>query len=58
VPKVDSTYNLDCGQTTGSRGTLLGGRAVLDAAAKLKADLDAGHTVDQLARAACTKAKP
>jgi xanthine dehydrogenase molybdenum-binding subunit len=48
VPKVDSTYDLDCGQTTGSRGTLLGGRAVLDAAAKLKADLDAGFTLDTL----------
>ena len=48
VPKVDSTFDLDCGQTTGSRGTLLGGRAVLDAAAKLKADLDAGFTLDKL----------
>ncbi|MGL6112329.1 MAG: molybdopterin cofactor-binding domain-containing protein, partial [Rubrivivax sp.] len=48
VPKIDSTYDLDCGQTTGSRGTLLGGRAVLDAAAKLKADLDAGFTLDKL----------
>ncbi|MBL0147394.1 MAG: selenium-dependent xanthine dehydrogenase [Ideonella sp.] len=48
VPRVDSTYDLDCGQTTGSRGTLLGGRAVLDAAAKLKADLDTGLTVEQL----------
>jgi xanthine dehydrogenase molybdenum-binding subunit len=48
VPKVDTTHDLDCGQTTGSRGTLLGGRAVLDAAAKLKADLDNGLTVEQL----------
>ena len=48
VPKVDSTYDLDCGQTTGSRGTLLGGRAALDAAAKLRADLDAGMTLKQL----------
>ena len=48
APKIDSTYDLDCGQTTGSRGTLLGGRAVLDAAAKLKADLDAGLTLDKL----------
>jgi selenium-dependent xanthine dehydrogenase len=48
VPKIDSTYDLDCGQTTGSRGTLLSGRAVLDAAAKLKADLDAGFTLDKL----------
>lgn len=48
VPKVDSTYELDCGQTTGSRGTLLAGRAVLDAAAKLAADLRAGRTLAQL----------
>ena len=33
-PKVDSTFDLDCGQTTGSRGTLLGGRAVQEAADK------------------------
>jgi selenium-dependent xanthine dehydrogenase len=41
-PKVDTTYQLACGQTTGSRATLLGGRAVVGAAAKLRADLDAG----------------
>ena len=40
-PKVDTRYALDCGQTTGSRATLLAGRAVVDAAAKLRADLDA-----------------
>ncbi|MCA9543096.1 MAG: selenium-dependent xanthine dehydrogenase [Myxococcales bacterium] len=39
-PRVDSTYALACGQTTGSRGTLLSGRAVTEAAEKLKADLD------------------
>jgi xanthine dehydrogenase molybdenum-binding subunit len=49
VPKVDSTFDLQCGQTTGSRGTLFGGRAVLAAAAKLKADLDAGHSLAALA---------
>ena len=27
-PKVDATFALGCGQTTGSRGTLFGGRAV------------------------------
>jgi selenium-dependent xanthine dehydrogenase len=31
-PKVDSTYQLACGQTTGSRATLFGGRAVVSAA--------------------------
>lgn len=48
-PKVDSTFALGCGQTTGSRGTLLSGRAVKEAAEKLKVDLDAGHTVSDLA---------
>ncbi len=41
-PRVDSTFALGCGQTTGSRGTLLSGRAVIAAAEKLRADLDAG----------------
>jgi len=49
VPKVDTTFDLQCGQTTGSRATLFGGRAVLAAGAKLKADLDAGHTLAALA---------
>ncbi|HYU24326.1 MAG TPA: molybdopterin cofactor-binding domain-containing protein, partial [Thermoanaerobaculia bacterium] len=41
-PRVDTKFALDCGQTTGSRATLLAGRAVVDAATKLKRDLDAG----------------
>jgi selenium-dependent xanthine dehydrogenase len=48
-PKVDSTYALACGQTTGSRATLFGGRATVDAATMLKADLDAGCTLADLA---------
>jgi selenium-dependent xanthine dehydrogenase len=48
-PKVDSTYALACGQTTGSRATLFGGRATVDAATKLRADLDAGRTLAELA---------
>lgn len=47
-PKVDATYSLAVGQTTGSRATLFGGNAVLSAATKLKADLDAGKTVKDL----------
>ena len=35
-PKVDTRYALDCGQTTGSRATLLVGRAVMEAAKKLR----------------------
>ncbi len=48
-PKVDSTFALGCGQTTGSRATLFGGRAVASAAGKLKADLDRGLQLDALA---------
>ena len=49
VPKVDTTFELGCGQTTGSRATLFAARAVLEAAAKLRADLDAGRTLSDLA---------
>ncbi len=48
VARVDSTYELGCGQTTGSRATLFGGRAVKEAAEKLKADLDSGKSLDHL----------
>ena len=48
-PKVDSTFALGCGQTTGSRATLFGGRAVTSASAKLRADLDAGLGLRDLA---------
>ena len=48
-PKVDSTYELGCAQTTGSRATLFGGRAVMEAASKLKADLDRGGSLASLA---------
>lgn len=39
VPRIDTRFALDCGQTTGSRATLLAGRAVVAAAKKLAADL-------------------
>jgi CO/xanthine dehydrogenase Mo-binding subunit len=48
-PKVDSTFALGCGQTTGSRATLFGGRAVSSASRKLRADLEAGRTLADLA---------
>ncbi len=47
-PKVDSTYALGCGQTTGSRATLFAGRAVTSAAEKLRADLDQGLALGAL----------
>jgi len=47
-PMVNSNYEVGTGQTTGSRGTLLAGRATIDAANKLKADLDAGQTLADL----------
>jgi xanthine dehydrogenase molybdenum-binding subunit len=47
--KVDSTFQLGCGQTTGSRATFYGGLAVSSAARKLRADLDNGKNLAQLA---------
>lgn len=41
-PQVSSRFELGGGQTTGSRGSLLAGQSVIDAAKKLKADLDSG----------------
>ena len=38
-PRVDATYALGCGQTTGSRATLFAGRAILSAAGRLAEDL-------------------
>jgi selenium-dependent xanthine dehydrogenase len=46
---ADTKFNLDCGQTTASRGTFLGCRAVQEAARKLKADLDSKRTLRDLA---------
>jgi selenium-dependent xanthine dehydrogenase len=48
-PRVDSTFALGCGQTTGSRATLFAGNAVVEAAKRLRADLDAGNTLAALA---------
>jgi len=45
---ADTKYNLDCGQTTASRGTFLGCRGVQEAARKLKADLDQKKTLRDL----------
>ncbi|MBW1880248.1 MAG: molybdopterin-dependent oxidoreductase, partial [Deltaproteobacteria bacterium] len=50
VPKVDATFALGCGQTTGSRGTLLSGRAVVEAAEKLAADLRTNTLSDLVGR--------
>jgi xanthine dehydrogenase molybdenum-binding subunit len=47
-PQVNSRFEVGSGQTTGSRGTMLAGRSVIDAAQKLKADLDAGRTLADL----------
>ena len=47
-PKVDSTFALGCGQTTGSRGTLFGGNAVVAAGKKLRAELDSGKRLEGL----------
>jgi xanthine dehydrogenase molybdenum-binding subunit len=47
-PKVDTAYALDCGQTTGSRATMFGGRAVTAAARRLREDLDRGLKLPDL----------
>jgi CO/xanthine dehydrogenase Mo-binding subunit len=46
---ADTKYDLDCGQTTASRATFLGCRAVQEASRKLKADLDQKQTLRDLA---------
>jgi xanthine dehydrogenase molybdenum-binding subunit len=48
-PKVDATFAIGCGQTTGSRATLFAGNAVVSAAGKLRAALDSGCTLADLA---------
>jgi len=46
---VDTAHPTPCGMTTASRATVLGGRAVQRAGALLRADLDTGLTLGQLA---------
>ena len=46
--RADSKHMLDCGQTTGSRGTVLGCRGVQEAAKKLKAELASGKSLKDL----------
>jgi selenium-dependent xanthine dehydrogenase len=47
---VDTIRELDTGQCTASRSTVLGGRAVIEAAAKLKSSLDGGRLEDLAGR--------
>jgi xanthine dehydrogenase molybdenum-binding subunit len=44
---ADTKYDVNCGQTTASRGTFLGCRGVQEAAKKLKADLE-GNSLKEL----------
>jgi xanthine dehydrogenase molybdenum-binding subunit len=46
---ANTRFDLGAGQTTGSRATLLAGRAAVDAAVKLKTDLDKGASLAELA---------
>jgi xanthine dehydrogenase molybdenum-binding subunit len=46
---VDTMRELDTGQTTASRSTVLGGRAVIEAARALRAELDGGRALEELA---------
>jgi len=47
--EVDTAFPTPCGMTTASRATVLGGRAVQDAARKLRADLAPGVRLSDLA---------
>jgi xanthine dehydrogenase molybdenum-binding subunit len=46
---TDTSLLLDCGQTTASRATVLGGNSIAEAGMKLKAELDAGKSLADLA---------
>jgi xanthine dehydrogenase molybdenum-binding subunit len=46
---VDTIRELDTGQTTASRSTVLGGRAVQEAATRLREQLDEGRSLEELA---------
>lgn len=48
-PQANTRFALGAGQTTGSRATLLAGRAVAAAGARLKADLNRGSSLAELA---------
>jgi xanthine dehydrogenase molybdenum-binding subunit len=47
---VDTMRELDTGQTTASRSTVLGGRAILEAAKKVRAELNGGRLEDLAGR--------
>jgi xanthine dehydrogenase molybdenum-binding subunit len=47
-PQASTRFELGAGQTTGSRATLLAGRAAATAGARLKADLDRGFSLADL----------
>jgi selenium-dependent xanthine dehydrogenase len=42
VPMTDTSADVDCGLTTASRATVLGGLAIMQAARRLRAELDSG----------------
>lgn len=46
--RVDTSEELDCGQTTASRATVLAGHAVRDAAQKLNEELQSGKSLSEL----------
>ena len=48
APTTDTSVDVNCGQTTASRATVLGGLAVMQAARKLKVDLDSGKALGDL----------
>ena len=45
---TDTSVEVNCGQTTASRGTVLGGLAIMQAARRLRSELDAGKSLADL----------
>ncbi|MCZ6709437.1 MAG: molybdopterin-dependent oxidoreductase, partial [Gammaproteobacteria bacterium] len=48
APTTDTSVDVDCGQTTASRGTVLAAASIMQAARKLRIDLDAGRSLSEL----------
>ena len=55
---TDTSVEVNCGQTTASRATVLGGLAVMQAARKLRADLDVGESLADLVGATIAASSP
>ncbi len=48
IARTDTSADVNCGQTTASRGTVLAAMSVMQAARKLKAELDTAGSIEKL----------